>query len=89
MVSFIVVILVFFPHKIILQIRTRSFFFLFLNNLANANCLPRRLPLLFLHFANIMSTFSKFEPRLGTKDLERRYLAGFEFTDQFLKGSEL
>ena len=34
-----------------------------------------------------MSTFSKLEPRLGTKDLERRYLAGFEFTDQFLKGS--
>ena len=29
-----------------------------------------------------MSTFSKFEPRLGTKDW-----AGFEFTDQFLKGS--
>ena len=87
MVSFIVVILVFFPHKIIRQIRTRSFFFLFLNNLANANCLPRRLPLLFLHFADIMSTFSKFEPLLGTKDLERRYLAGFEFTDQFLKGS--
>ena len=41
----------------------------------------------FFHFADIMSTFSKFEPLLGTKDLERRYLAGFEFTDQFLKGS--
>lgn len=41
----------------------------------------------FFIFANIMSTFSKFEHRLSTKDLERRYLAGFEFTDQFLKGS--
>ena len=77
--SFIIVILVLFSHKIIRQIRTRSFFFFFfLHNLANANFLPRRLSLLFLQIADIMSTFSKFEPRLGTKHLERRYLTGFE-----------
>ena len=85
MVSFIVVILVLFSYKIIRQIRTRSFFF-FLHNLANANCPPQRLPFLFLQFADIMSTFLKFEPRLGTKDLERRCLASFELYGSVSEG---
>ena len=83
--SFIVVILVLFSYKIIRQIRTRSFFF-FLHNLANANCPPQRLPFLFLQFADIMSTFLKFEPRLGTKDLERRCLASFELYGSVSEG---